>query len=158
MTYQIHALPSEPFKHLFGLPDDALKAHDAKRIVADSKPGFPCRISLEEAEVGESLLLVNYEHHPHDSPYKSRHAVFVREGASQAHIQPDTVPDNWGHRLLSLRGFDISHDIIQAECCKGTDLPEMIKTVFENPDVDYIHIHNAKPGCFAARVTRTARA
>ena len=56
----------------------------AVRQTATTKPGFPCRVSLEDAEVGEQLILVNYEHQPSASPYRAAHAIFVRKGVEQA--------------------------------------------------------------------------
>ena len=48
MSFRISGLDATQFEHLFGLGDDELQKHGAKRYVADTKPGFPCRISLEE--------------------------------------------------------------------------------------------------------------
>lgn len=69
-----------PFERLFGLPDEALAAAGAIRVIANAQPGFPCRITLADAAPGEALLLVNHEHLPVDTPYRSRHAIYVREG------------------------------------------------------------------------------
>jgi hypothetical protein len=81
MDFRITGLPVDRFVPLFGLPDDELARHRAVRRVCDSRPGFPCRVSLEDAIPGESVLLVNYEHLPVDSPYRSSHAIYVRERA-----------------------------------------------------------------------------
>lgn len=62
MPFQIHALPKAPFETLFELSDQALKAQGACRVTADSNPGFPCRVSLQDAEPGETLILTNYRH------------------------------------------------------------------------------------------------
>jgi len=63
MTFQIAPLPVTPFAPLFGLPDGELAARGIVRRVADGRPVFPCRVSLRDAREGESLLLLNYEHH-----------------------------------------------------------------------------------------------
>jgi hypothetical protein len=92
MSFQISGLPLEPFAGLFGLDDAALARHGARRYVADAKPGFPCRVTLEDAEPGERVLLLNYVHQPADTPFRSSHAIFVRENATRSASFADAVP------------------------------------------------------------------
>nr|WP_237072630.1 DUF1203 domain-containing protein [Pseudaestuariivita rosea] len=136
------------------MTQDALEHHAARRVTADAKPGYPCRVSLQDAEPGDELVLVNYEHQSGRSPYRASHAVFVRKGATQARPDPGAVPQVLQLRLLSLRGFDHKDMMIAADVIKGRDAAAQLKTMLSDPAVDYIHIHYAKPGCFAARVTR----
>ncbi len=155
MSFQIHALSESGFNDLFDLSDADLAKKSAKRFVVDAKPGFPCRVSLAEAEVGETVLLVNHQHQPHDTPYQASHAIFVRKDIKQARPNPDELPEVLKIRLLSLRGFNSSHEMIDADVAEGDDVAKTIRRMFENPDIDYLHLHNAKQGCFAASVSRT---
>jgi hypothetical protein len=98
MTFQISALDRQLFTKLFELPDSELAANMAVRRTATTKPGFPCRVSLEDAEVGEELILVNYEHQPSTSPYRAAHAIFVRKGVEQAQPAVGKVPDLFNDR------------------------------------------------------------
>lgn len=154
MTFQIHPLPRSDFAHLFGLSDAALKARGVIAQIADSKPGFPCRVSLEDAEPGERVLLVNYEHQPADTPYRSRYAVFVRDGAQEARPAPGEVPEQLRRRVLSVRAFDADGLLIDADLADGTAVEDVIERLFANPRAACLHLHNAKPGCYAARVER----
>lgn len=154
MSFQIQALPETLFSKLFSLTDAELESRHAKRVLVGETPGFPCRVSLADAQIGETVLLLNYEHQPNDTPYRATHAIFVREGVSQATPAPGEVPDALASRLLSVRGFNRAHDMIDADVVNGTAVAERIDRLFENPDIDYIHLHNARPGCFAASVTR----
>jgi hypothetical protein len=154
MTFQIKALPLAPFAPLFAMSDEELRRHGAVRRVVDSKPGFPCRVSLEDAEIGERMLLVNFEHQGADSPYRSQHAVFVRENAVEAHPAPGEVPEVLRRRLLSVRAYDAQGMMVEADVVDGQQLEPVIDRMLANPNVDYLHLHNAKPGCFAARVDR----
>jgi hypothetical protein len=154
VSFQISALPLEPFKHLIGRPADTLAAHAAARVVADMKPGFPCRVSLVDAEIGESVLLVNYEHLPAASPYRSRYAIYVRESATRAHPEVNEVPQQLRLRLLSVRAFDAAAMLLEADVVDGTALVQVIERMFDNPRVACLHLHNAKAGCYAARVER----
>lgn len=154
MGFQIHSLPARYFAHLFELNDKDLMKHQARRQRVDAKPGVPCRVSLEDAEIGETVILVNYTHQAADSPYRSTHAVFVREGAKRAMPSVGEVPEVLSSRLISLRGFDDAHMMIHADVVQGSDLATAITKAFEDQNIAYIHLHNAKPGCFAATVTR----
>ncbi|MEO1248508.1 MAG: DUF1203 domain-containing protein [Pseudomonadota bacterium] len=155
MSFQIHALAEKDFQPLFGLSDIELKGLNARRETVTAKPGVPCRISLSDAEVGESVILVNYEHQPADSPYRAKHAIYVRNSVRQATPEVGEVPDVIRSRLISLRVFDDSHQMIAAEVTDGALLSDEIATQFSNPAAAYIHLHFAKPGCFAALVTRS---
>jgi hypothetical protein len=154
MSFQIHALPAEPFQPLFRMSTDELAAARATRMIADAKPGYPCRVSLADAEPGETVILVNYEHQAVDSPYRSAHAIFVREHAEQAFPKRGEVPGALQTRLISVRAFDENHFMVDADVVEGLHLKEVITGMFRDPDVAYLHLHNAKQGCFSAQVTR----
>lgn len=154
MPFQIHALPMCDFEHLFKMSDKDLQAHRAMRITADSKPGYPCRVSLEEAEIGEELVLANHAHRAENTPYRATHAIYVRKIAEQATPGPSQVPKVLACRLLSIRGFDKDHLMKRADVVEGSELGDNLDALFGDPAIEYVHIHNAKQGCFAARATR----
>jgi hypothetical protein len=154
MNFQISGLPLNQFAPLFALSDQELARHDAVRVIADQRPGFPCRVSLQDAEIGERLILLNYEHLAVASPYRSRHAIYVRQSATEASLAVDEVPALLRTRLLSVRAFDKHGMMKDAEVAPGTALEGVIEQLFSNAEVDYLHIHNAKPGCYAAKVNR----
>jgi hypothetical protein len=154
MSFRIHALPYEPFAALFKLSDADLAQAGATRMVVDTRPGSPCRVSLTDAEPGETVVLVNFEHQPANSPYRASHAIFIRENAEQAFPRVGEVPEVLSSRLISVRAFDERHYMIAADVVEGSKLGEAIPVMLENPEVAYLHLHNAKPGCFAASVTR----
>ena len=154
MAFQISPLPEGEFAHLYTLTDTELEEQGAVRMQADTRPGFPCRVSLEDAGIGEDVILVNYEHLPVATPYRSSHAIFVRENAVQAEPFIDEVPESLRIRLLSIRAFDDAGMLRDADVVHGRELEAAIERLLENPAVDFLHIHNAKPGCYAARVDR----
>lgn len=156
MGFQLHALPYAPFAEYFDLDVDAL-AHRAARIeTVDVHPGYPCVVSLVDADVGERIVVANHEHLAENSPYRQSHAVYVREGAVQAHPAPGEVPQMLAIRLLSVRAYDAAHLMTGADVVEGTGLAGRIETMFADEAVAYIHIHIARPGCFAARVSRAS--
>ncbi len=152
MPYRISGLPAEPFRHLFGLSDAELARHGALRQVA-KESGCPCRISLTDAKAGDEVILVNYEHQDADTPYRSRHAVYVRAG-EERYDALDEVPEQLRKRLLSVRAFDARGMMREADVTDGSALEALIDKFFANEDVAYLHLHYARPGCYAARVDR----
>jgi hypothetical protein len=154
MSFRITGLDAKPFRHLYGLSDSELAAHGAVRYVAESKPGYPDRVEMRDVEPGESVLLVNYEHQPADSPYRSSHAIYVREGADETYNRVGEVPQCMLVRPLSLRAFDDKGMMVDADLVEGSDVEALIARMFENPNVAYIHAHNARRGCYAARIDR----
>jgi hypothetical protein len=153
--FQISALPHRDFEEWIGLDDDQLAARGARRSVADRKPGFPCRVSLADAEPGEQVILLPYCHQPADSPYRALGPIFVRETAVTAMLPADTVPELLRARLLSVRAYDADHLMAEADVVDGRDVESCIARMFERPKIAYAHIHFARPGCFACRVDRT---
>lgn len=154
MSFRITGLSGSHFQHLYGLDEAELSARGIKRVVADKSPGFPDRVELRDAKVGERLLLLNYEHQPAQSPYRASHAIFVLEGASETYDRSDEVPDVLRRRLLSLRAFDTAGMMVDADVTEGKDIERLIARFFANPEVSYIHAHNARQGCYAARIDR----
>lgn len=154
MTFQIHALGHKPFESLFELSDEALRERGACKVTADACPGFPCRVSLEDAGVGETLILLNYDHLDVASPYASKHAIYVRLGVKEAQPLPGEVPAVLSSRLLSVRGFDDKGFMKDADVVDGLKLSEKLEAMFSNPTIKFVDIHNAKQGCFAARADR----
>lgn len=154
MSFQIHALPAEPFAPLFALSDDALRARGIRRVVADGRPVHPCRVSLEDAGEGETLLLLPHEHHRVDTPYRASGPIYVRETATEARPGVDAVPTLLRSRLLSLRGYDARGMMVWADVRPGTEIEAGIAELFALERVAYLHLHYAKPGCYACRVER----
>lgn len=154
MSFRIHALPAEPFAPLFALSDDQLRARGIRRIVADASGGYPCRVSLQDADEGDGLLLLPYAHHEVDTPYRASGPVYVRERAAQSHPEIDEVPELLRTRLVSLRAYDARGMMRSADVMPGTEIEAGIAALFANARVDYLHAHYAKPGCYACRIER----
>lgn len=154
MSFVVSALPAAPFQPLFGLSDEALAAQGIQRRTVEA-PGSPCRITLEDALPGETVLLMNYEHQPADTPFRSRHAIFVREGASDRRFAPGEIPPAFAARkFMSLRAFDVEGMMVDADIALTAELPAAIDRLLAHPEAAYLHAHYAGAGCFAARIDR----
>lgn len=153
MPFRITGLAPEPFQHLFALSDAELAARGAVRRIADRKPGFPCRISLTDAEPGQEVILTHFEHHAVASPFRASHAIYIRRG-EQRHEAVDQVPEQLRLRVLSVRAFDRAGMLVDADIVDGHALEPVIARLLGDPQTDYLHVHYAKPGCYAARIDR----
>ena len=152
-SYRVSGLDPATFKPLFGLSDDELAERGIVRMTVDS-PTFPCRVSLTDRAIGESVLLLNHVSHDVANPYRASHAIFVTEGEDQAAEYVDEVPPVFEKRVLSLRGFDADGMMADAMLTQPGEADAGIRKLFANPEIQTIHAHNATRGCFAARIER----
>ena len=154
MTYRIEGLPRDTYSELLGLDDAALAGRRARRVIADSRPGFPCRVTLEDAEQGESLILFNHISHDVATPFRSAYAIYVREEALAPACFVDEVPPVFTGRALGLRGFDREGMLRGALLALPGEADSKIRALFERSEIETIHAHNAAAGCFAAKIVR----
>src|SRR5262249_47755699 len=148
MNFRIKGLDPKPFAPYFAMGDDELARHDGLRKVSDSKPGFPCRVTMRDLEPGETVLLLNYEHLPVHSPYRSRHAVYV--GTSQrVYDEVNQVPQAMRDRLLAIRAFDEHGFMVDADIVEGRECEPLIERLLAIEAVKYLHAHYARRGCYA---------
>jgi hypothetical protein len=154
MSFRVKGLPPDHFQSLFGLSDAELAQRGALRRIVDRNPGYPDRIELRDAEVGERVLLVNYTHLPVETPFRSSYAIYVREGARSQYDRVDEIPEQFRSRVLSLRAFDNDDMLNHADIVEGGMVESLIARMLSNPETAYIHVHYAKYGCFAARIDR----
>jgi len=153
-SFQIVGLSPAPFECLFSLPADELGARGIRRVRAGASPGYPCRISLEDANAGDELLLLPFEHQPANSPYRASGPIYVKVGARQRTMAIGEVPDSVRRRQISLRAYDADDLIVDAEVCDGESVGAQIERLFADPLVRYLHLHNAKRGCYSCLVRR----
>lgn len=153
MSFRITGLEPAPFRDLHFLSDSALAGNGVRRVHIEQAHVAPCRISLDDAAIGEAVLLVNYDHQPANTPYRQQGPIFVRD-TEQRFDRVDAIPPALARRPLSLRGFDAEDMMIEADLVEGADAAGLIERIFANRDVAYIHAHYARRGCYAALMER----
>jgi hypothetical protein len=154
MDFQISGLDPARFGHLFNLGEAELAAQGVQRMVVTDNPGFPCRVALQDAKVGETVLLLNYVHLPDATPYRASHAIFVGENSRPANFGRNEIPDSISSRLISVRAYDSEKMMSDADVATGDELAPVLRRLLSNPAVDFLHLHNARRGCYAARVDK----
>lgn len=154
MNFRIQGLQRAAFAHLVDQAPDVLRRCGVERIIADSSPGYPDRVTLDDVPAGEALLLLNHVHQPADTPFRASHAIYVLEGASRTYDAVNEVPTLLRSRLLSLRAFDAAGDLLDADVVDGQGVEDLALRLLSTPRVAYVHAHYARPGCYAARIER----
>ncbi len=154
MTYSITGLDPAAFADLAEAGDAVLATRNAIRVTATTKPGYPCRITLEDAEPGETLILLHHVSHDVATPYRSAYAIYIREAATAIAQYIDAVPPVFEGRPMALRGFDANGMLQSAALALPGQADEQIRSLFADPDIAYLHAHNAAHGCFVAKVER----
>jgi len=154
MSFKAVALEPGQFDSWFGLTDSALQRGGARGCIADAEPGFPCRVSLHDAAVGERLILLHYEHHAVDSPYRAAGPIFVGARAQRWPEPVDVVPPVLRSRVLSVRAYDAGGMMLDADVVPGEALEASIATMFAEARTDYLHVHFARRGCYACLIER----
>lgn len=155
MTFRVHALNHEEFTPLFAMDDAELGAANARRLTVDAEPGYPCRLTLTDGKLGETVILLNHVSMPARTPFRASHAIYVRQGAEAVTPEPGEIPPALQNRPQSIRAFDTNWMMVDADLAEGAEaVAATIRRMLENPDVQEVHLHNAKLGCYAARATR----
>ncbi len=154
MTYRFIGLDPAPFAHLFGLDGETLAGHGAVRMIADSRLGFPCRVQLDDAAEGESVLLVNHVSHDGNNPYRASHAIFVSEEVTTPASFVDRIPPAIDRRIVSLRAFGADGMMVDAALAQPGEADAVLRRLLADPAADHLDVHTAIRGCFLARADR----
>lgn len=154
MSFRIRGLSASQFSPLLRLSDAELHARSIQRLTIHEPDSAPCRISLQDASVGERVLLLNHAHHVSSSPYAASGPIFIREAAQQAFDAIDQVPRAVRLRLLSVRAYGANGNMLDADVCEGAQLESLVERLFQNTDVQFLHAHHARRGCYACRIDR----
>ena len=134
--------------------DQLRNSPDQIRYTADEFPGFPCRVCLRDAAIGEELILVSHDPFAKQSPYRSSSPVFVHREPCTDKLDNGEIPEQLQRRQLSVRAFDADEMMVDAKVVQGTELKSLLQRFLAEEATSYVDIHNASRGCFAARAER----
>jgi len=152
-NFKISAI-SNTYKPLFELTSEELAEKNIVKMVVDTNPGFPCRVSLEDAEIGEEVLLLSLEYHKTTSPYRATGPVFIRKNAIKADLAVNEIPKMLFQRQQTLRVYDSNGMMIAAKSPSAKETRKEIEALLMNSKASYIQIHNTNPGCYNCVVNR----
>lgn len=153
INFKISAIENK-YNHLFDLTEEELISKGAIVMIVDEKPGYPCRVTLEDAEIGEEVVLFSFQYHKTNSPYQASGPIFIRKNAKKINFEINEIPEMLFKRLQSLRVYDENGMMIDAKTLEGKEIKKEIEFIFSNKTASYIQIHNANPGCYNCQVNR----
>jgi hypothetical protein len=156
MSFIIQGLDPHLFGSLSGQKQAIFNGVPVERHEVTESPGAPCRITLDDAKVGETVLLVSYGHHQANSPYAQSGPIFVSQSAMERARYVDQIPPALARRMLSLRAYDAGGSMVAAMIVEGAVAKEAIEVMFTDQLIVRIDAHNATRGCFAAHILRLA--
>jgi hypothetical protein len=143
-TFILHPLPA-------GEVDTAAPV-TVRKTAADREP---CRRCLRDAAPGERLALTAYDPFLVRSPYAGEGPVFVHaDGCEPFPSEPGVVSEQVSRRILSVRAYDADAMLTDATVLEGEQFRERAEALLADPEVEFLHVHFAGPGCFAFRVDR----
>ncbi len=154
MDFRILGLDPAPFRPMFTMTDERLRELGVLRVRIDSPRSAPDRITLDDAEPGETVLLLNHVHLEVNSPYRGTHAIYLRENGGERFDRINEVPRALRGRMLSVRALDAAGMMVDADLVDGDRIEPLIERLLAQPAVSYLQVHFAKRGCYAARVER----
>ena len=137
--FQILPIPTEAYVHLLPLTEKELALHQAVRQMVTAKPGFPCRNTLCDADIGEEVILFPYSHHSVDGPYQSSGPVYIHPFAPAAAPKKNEIPLMLTLRDQSLRAYNANGMMINAKVVKGPETETVLSQIFRQPEVVEVH-------------------
>ena len=152
MSFRIRGLSGAQFQPFFALDEAVLAERSMRRILIDAPKSAPCRITLEDADPGEEVILLPFAHHMARSPYRASGPIYVRNRA-EPFDRINELPPVFNGRTLSVRAYDASGMMLYADIA-DSDPRKLFDQFFADPAVTYLHVHYAKRGCYGALVER----
>lgn len=133
---------------------DALREVGGPVSVVDAHPGYPCRQCLQDAEIGESVILVAHDPFTFDSPYRSSSPIFLHRDPCRTFADVGVLPVQLTGRTLTIRSFDADEMMIDAQLVEGARAGQVIEALLADPAADRLDVHNVPRGCWAVSVVR----
>jgi len=131
-----------------GEPDPA----GLQTVTVVSDGSYPCRRCLTRAAAGEHMLLLSYDPFTQHSPYAGPGPVYIHTEPCQRHRgAAGAMPAQVAGSLLSLRGYDERAMLVDADVVEAAQACARVRTLLDD-GAAFVHVHFARPGCFAFRV------
>jgi hypothetical protein len=114
----------------------------------------PCRSCLRLTAAGEEVILLAYRPFQTEGPYAEVGPVFIHAHCCDAYVPADVFPEDFMTRRLVLRAYNSKGEIVDAEVGEPGEHNSVIKRLFENGEVQFIHARNVAYGCYLFRIER----
>ena len=115
----------------------------------------PCRQCLQTFDVGkENRILFTYNPFEGIDSYPSPGPIFVHETQCATYSPQNKFPDSLRSLPLVFEGYRRDRWVTAREKVDDGAAEAAIARIFDQPEVEYIHVRHGQAGCFIARVNR----
>ena len=115
-----------------------------------------CRYCLADGDLRETQILFSYSpFYENKTPYAEVGPVFIHAECKQYDSRNGFPQDLKTRNYLTVRGYSNDQLLISGEMCKGEGIEATIERMFQQSRVDYIHINDARSGCFFMKLLKT---
>jgi hypothetical protein len=159
-AFRVHAIPSSTLAEIRLAGQDQF-GNELIPIV-DADGGAPLRCCLRRSAPGEQVYLIAYRPFSRPGPYAEAGPVFVHASACPGYGANNAYPAgyrDWPPMVFrpyrhhaELDCDAIAYDAI--EIGGGDTAETLIRTIFADPTINFIHTRNVHAGCFMFGITR----
>ena len=129
--------------------------HQLMISLATENDSGPCRSCLTVFAPGEGRILFSYAPQSIQSPYNEIGPIYIHEQDCRPYNDHKRFPPQLRtRRPLALRCYAKDGTLVGGELVGERAIEAVIKQMFENPEVKYLHARTATVGCYIARVER----
>jgi hypothetical protein len=151
--------------NVFAIPDSVVAkirkerlddfGHQLTLSKATEEDTGPCRSCLKVFKPGEARLLFSYAPNPCDHPYNEIGPVYIHENSCSPYSTNQIFPPELRtRRPISLRCYAENGVMVNGELVGERPIEVVIKDLFKDPVVKYLHARTATVGCYIARIER----
>jgi hypothetical protein len=155
-TFSVRPIPDEIWRAARATLKSPQYGHPAHVEIAGGTG--PCRQCLRTFDVGnESRILFTYNPFDGIDPYPSPGPIFIHLDPCSTYANATEFPAAIRALPLIFEGYDGKRWVVARERVTAgrTEAAELaIQKIFQQPDVDYIHVRHGDAGCFIAQIDR----
>lgn len=115
-----------------------------------------CRLCLGDGGPDQKHILFSFM--PFDenkNPYSEVGPVYVHDKCEQYEDSNVFPPDLKKRKYLQVRGYDVGQRLIAADLSEGKDVEGTVDKLFEDLEVEYLHIRDGLTGCYFMKIERS---
>jgi len=152
--FQIFPIADDVAQRIRETRTDELGHKLAVSLATENDSG-PCRSCLTVFKSGDARLLFSYAPNPHNHPYNEIGPIYIHENKCEPYEDNDNFPPELRtRRPLALRCYADDGMMVGGELVGQRPIEEVIRSLFDDPNIKYLHARTATVGCFVARVER----
>jgi len=132
----------------------SLHGNPVETVTIDSNPGYPCRLSLEDARKGEEVYLFSHSPFTGANAYRETGPVFIRKNAVPAALGVNELPEIALARSIVVRAYNSAGTMLAATPVETAEISATIQDLLDDESVECVHLRATASGCFLCSARR----